>query len=218
MSLDVLTPFQVLVARTFFTISESRGFLLAGGAALVAQGLSDRPTQDLDFFTAPSVGDVGKAKEALLAEVAEHGWTCRVIRDHETFCRLVLIDSAGDEVLVDLAVDSAPGQPSTISLIGPTFALEELAGRKTIALFDRAEARDFVDVYGLVKRYGPDVLLNRAAEVDRGFSLDVFVQMLRTLDRFADEALPIESSAVMDLRAFFASWADQLSSRSDPPT
>ncbi len=119
---------------------------------------------------------------------------------------------------MDLAVDSAPGQPSTISLIGPTFALEELAGRKTIALFDRAEARDFVDVYGLVKRYGPDVLLNRAAEVDRGFSLDVFVQMLRTLDRFADEALPIESSAVMDLRAFFASWADQLSSRSDPPT
>jgi predicted nucleotidyltransferase component of viral defense system len=35
---------------------------------------------------------------------------------------------------------------------GPTFALEELAGRKLLALFDRAEARDFADVYDIAQR------------------------------------------------------------------
>jgi hypothetical protein len=40
-----LTDFQVDVARLFFALPESEGFLLAGGAALVAQALTDRPTQ-----------------------------------------------------------------------------------------------------------------------------------------------------------------------------
>jgi hypothetical protein len=46
-----LTPFQIEVARLFFDLPASAGFLLAGGAALVAQHLTRRPTQDLDFFT-----------------------------------------------------------------------------------------------------------------------------------------------------------------------
>ena len=48
-----LPPFQLEVARMFFALPASRGFLLAGGAALLAQRLTARPTEDLDFFTAP---------------------------------------------------------------------------------------------------------------------------------------------------------------------
>ena len=51
-----LPPFQLEVARMFFALPASRGFLLAGGAALLAQHLTARPTEDLDFFTAPSAG------------------------------------------------------------------------------------------------------------------------------------------------------------------
>ena len=36
-----------------FALPASRGFLLAGGAALLAQHLTARPTEDLDFFTRP---------------------------------------------------------------------------------------------------------------------------------------------------------------------
>jgi len=42
-----LTAFQMEVARLFFALPESAGFLLAGGAALVAQHLTTRPTEDL---------------------------------------------------------------------------------------------------------------------------------------------------------------------------
>jgi hypothetical protein len=67
--------------------------------------------------------------------------------DDATFCHLIINDA--DNLLVDLALDSPPQQPATASLIGPTFAPEELAGRKVVALFDRAEARDFADVLEL---------------------------------------------------------------------
>ena len=53
-----LTDFQLEVTRLFFSLPASKGFLLAGGAALLAQHLTTRPTEDLDFFTAPDRGHV----------------------------------------------------------------------------------------------------------------------------------------------------------------
>jgi hypothetical protein len=53
-----LTEFQIEVAHVFFDLPSSSGFLLAGGAALLAQQLTDRPTHDLDLFTSPGRGDV----------------------------------------------------------------------------------------------------------------------------------------------------------------
>ena len=45
-----LTEFQTDVARLFFSLPASDGFLLAGGGALLVSGLTTRPTEDLDFF------------------------------------------------------------------------------------------------------------------------------------------------------------------------
>ena len=50
-----------------------------------------------------------------------------------------------EDLLVDLVLDSAPGRPASASVAEPTFAPDELAGRKVIALFDRGAARDFID-------------------------------------------------------------------------
>lgn len=47
---SLLTDFQIEVAQLCSSLPASGGFLLAGGAALLAQGLTARPTQDLDFF------------------------------------------------------------------------------------------------------------------------------------------------------------------------
>jgi hypothetical protein len=168
-----LIDFQIDVARLFFTLPESEGFLLAGGAALVAQALTDRSTQNLDFSTGPGGGDVVRARDAFEAAVKKRGWSVKRVRDGATFCRLVV--TGPDSLVVDLALDSPPSRLPTVSFIGPTFDLEELAGRKTLALFDRAEARDFTDVYALARRYGKELLIARAAEVDMvGFDTSVF--------------------------------------------
>jgi hypothetical protein len=204
-----LTQFQLELARLFFDLPTSAGFLLAGGAALAAQHLTDRPTRDLDFFTEPGRGDVRRTSTAFEAAARARGWPVRRVRDSATFCRIVV--SGPEDVVIDLALDSPPAQASAPSPAGPTFAPEELAGRKLVALFDRAEARDFVDVYQLVQRYGKDGLVAWAAEVDLGFDLAVLADMMRTLRRFTDDDLPIDSEHVQPLREFFAAWAAELS-------
>lgn len=48
---DDLTPVQVEVARVFFGLKASEGFLVAGGAALLASDLIARPTEDFAYAT-----------------------------------------------------------------------------------------------------------------------------------------------------------------------
>jgi hypothetical protein len=184
----VLTAFQVQVAQLFFSLPEAAGFLLAGGAGLVAQHLTTRPTQDLDFFTGVGGTGIAAARDALEAAAHGRGWTIEKVRDEATFCRLVV--HGNDDLLVDLALDSPPEHPATASLIGPTFAPRELAGRKVVALFDRAEARDFADVFELSQHFSKEDLLAEASEVDRGFDWHIFAEMLRSLARFRDADLP----------------------------
>ena len=45
---------------------------------------------------------------------------------------------------------------------------------------ERAEAREFADVYVLAQRYGKELLLARAAAVDAGFDPAILASMLRT--------------------------------------
>ena len=188
----------------------SKGFLLAGGAALLAQHLTTRPTEDLDFFTAPERGHVPTARDALEAAARERGWRTERIHDSDTFCRLV-IRSGTAETLTDLAVDAPPDFPASLTAAGPTLAPEELAGHKLLALYDRAAARDFVDVHLLVLRFGKDVLLARAAQIDAGFDTKVLADMIATLDRFTDDEIPVPGGlSVSELRAFYAAWRSEL--------
>lgn len=205
-----LTTFQIEVAHTFFQLDASQGYVVAGGAALVASDLIRRPTQDLDLFTSAPAVSVTTAKESFLKALSRRGWTVTVIHDSPTFCRLIVTDR-DDEVLVDLAVDSPPHLPPTMTLLGPTLDPVELAGRKLLALFGRAEARDFADVYILAERFGEDALLIEASAADPGFDEQVLAQMMTTLDRFSDDEIPASAEIVPEIRLFFARWAEQLS-------
>lgn len=205
-----MPPFQLEVARLFFELPASKGFLLAGGAALLAQQLTARPTEDLDFFTAPERGHVPAARDALEAAARQRDWSTERIHDRDTFCRMV-IRSASGAVLVDLAVNAPPDLPASATQAGPTLAPEELAGHKLLALFDRAAARDFADVYVLVRRFGKDVLLARATQIDAGFDATVFASMIATLDRFTDTEIPLpHGTSSAELREFYATWRSEL--------
>lgn len=206
-AVSALTPFQIEIAQLFFGLPAAQGFLLAGGAALVASGLTSRPTQDLDLFTAPGRGDVADAAAALEDACRRRGFSVTRVRDAVGFVRMVIGDVA-DSVVIDLAVDAAPERPAIVTIAGPALGLDDLAGRKVVALFDRAEARDFADVYVLAQQYSKARLLELAVEVDKGFDVRVFVVMLKSLRRFEDDEIPVDS--VSDLRGFFAEWIQQL--------
>lgn len=206
-----LKGFQAEVARLFFGLPASTGFLLAGGGALLAQHLSARPTEDLDFFTAPERGHVPAARDALENAARQRDWSIKRIHDSDTFCRMVL--RSGDEtLLVDLAVNAPPDLPPSVTEAGPTLAPEELAGHKLLALFDRAAARDFADVFVLARRFGKETLVARATQIDAGFDPAVLAHMLATLDRLADAEIPVpDGTTPAEFRAFYATWQSELS-------
>ena len=206
--MSALTHFQAEVARLFFSLPASEGFLLAGGAALLANELTTRPTDDLDFFGQRDRVDVVGVRDQFEVAVAGRGWSVTRIQDGPTFARLRV--AGAHELLVDIAIDAPPARPPVLSVVGPTFHPEELGGRKLAALFGRAEARDFADVWALAQRFSRSLLLYWALQVDLGIDLSVLAEMMRTLDRFGDDEIPVAPSDVADLRRFFGSWAEAL--------
>lgn len=83
---------------------------------------------------------------------------------------------------------------------------EELAVDKVLALFGRAEARDFVDLMAVVERYGFDRVLDLAAEKDRGFDAGVFAEMLTRIDRLPRAAFPLDDAQFVTLQTAVSQW------------
>jgi hypothetical protein len=206
---EQLTAFQVDLADIFFSLDAAEDYLVAGGAALLASDLIARPTEDLDLFTATPTTSVTQAKDAFVQALRERDYDVVIVQDGPTFCRMI-ITRVGEETLVDLAVDSPPHSQPTITVLGPTLAPLELAGRKLLALFARAEARDFADVYVLAQRFDKDTLIEQAQALDAGFDLDVLAQMIGTLSRFDDHEIPLGLDDLPLAREFFTSWAAEL--------
>jgi len=105
-------------------------------------------------------------------------------------------------LLVDLALDSPPGLPASISVLGPTFDPDELAARKLLALFDRAMPRDFVDVYAVTRTRSPHDVLALARELDPGLDTVVLLVAMRRLNAYRDEDVPIDAGHAAAMREF----------------
>ena len=133
------------------------------------------------------------------------------IQFSDSFARLVVTDD--ESLVVDIAIDSPAIAPVHLSTAGPTFALDELAGRKLLALFDRAEARDFADIYALRTKFDKSTLLARASELDDGFDVAMFAMMIRTIRRFAPEDFHPTEDEFPALVLFFSAWADELAGK-----
>lgn len=206
---EQLSNLQVDLAAIFFALDEATDYLVAGGAALLASDLTTRPTDDLDLFASRPTTSVTQAKDAFTQALEERNYGVHIVQERLTFCRMV-VARAGEETLVDLAIDSPPRSQPTITILGPTLAPLELAGRKLLALFGRAEARDFADVYLLAHRFGKKALMEHAQALDPGFDLKVLAQMIRTIDRFDASEIPVATDQLPRLRRFFADWTSEL--------
>ena len=79
-----------------------------------------------------------------------------------------------------------------------------------LALFGRAESRDFTDVRDLANVYPKDELLRLARVQDAGFDLGVFADMIGTAGRYSDDELSLSTHDAAQLRQFFRDWRDEL--------
>lgn len=205
-----ITDLQREVAQLFFSLPESSSFLLAGGLALLAQGMSTRPTEDFDAFTSRP-GDVATASAAFRAAAHLRGWNVETLRVSDTFVRLRV--KGEGQLLLDIALDSPPGLPSMMSILGPTFAPDELAARKLLALFGRALPRDFVDVYRVTRSRSESDLVELTRTIDPGLDEPQLALAMSQLTKYSDTQLDIEPELVDDLRAYFSEWGMKLAER-----
>jgi len=203
----VLSELQQRVALVLADLPEAKAFALAGGGALIVRGAIDRETHDLDFFVGEADA-VDRLLPALEDALSAHGLAAERRQVAHGFARLSVGDS-DDQTEIDLCVDYRllPAEPSPI---GPVLSLEELAANKLLALFSRAEARDFVDFAALEPVYGLDHLCRLAAEKDGGFDRRVLAEMLGRIDRIPEDEFLLDAERLGALRRSVLGWQLQL--------
>lgn len=84
---EQLTDLQIDVAAIFFSLDVATDFLVAGGAALIASDLINRPTEDLDLFAGTATTSVAQAKDDFVQAVTKRGCGTVLIEDSATIRR-----------------------------------------------------------------------------------------------------------------------------------
>jgi hypothetical protein len=202
----VLTPLQEQVASIVAGLAEAEGFALAGGAALIARGEIQRETRDLDFFGL-TPDDVDRLVPAVDRALQEAGLIVRHIQVSLGFARLI-IESGDDSTELDLGADARlfPAEPRRPA---PTLSGEELAVDKVLAIFGRAEARDFADLAAVEARYGLERLFELAAEKDHGFTPEMFVEMAGRFSRLRPEEFGVDRQQYEQLERKVLEWQER---------
>lgn len=213
MSSKGLSRAQRQAAKVLGEALASEGFTLAGGAALVLQGVVNRSTDDLDSFSA-SCKDFQMAFDRAIGVLEGAGFGVKVDRRHDTFCRLIV--SSGrlrqSPFGLDLGIDSITWG-FDVTPAGPCLTVRELAANKVLAAFARTEPRDLYDLEKLSVWESARRMVADAKEKDQGFDPEIFSDMVaRTLGQ-KDTEWPVGTD-----RNAVRSFCSQLCAEAKAPT
>ena len=213
-----LDGLQREVAAIALRAAARHGFALAGGNALIAHGIIDRPTDDVDLFSDQEAG-VAAAAQAVEDALREAGFQADR-RDKtgglsdifdgmgEGLAEWIITVPTGQQTMLQMAYFDRNHGPVTMD-VGPVLDLEDLAAWKTIALVSRAEPRDYADVAACLDHYTVDQLISLAKRLDSGLDSRDFADAGRRLDRLPDRIFARYGLAppdVAELRERFADW------------
>jgi Nucleotidyl transferase AbiEii toxin, Type IV TA system len=213
-----LDPLHGRIASVALRAAARFGFALGGGNALVAHGVIDRLTRDVDLVTDRETGVLaakGPVEEALRREgfavqrrdgangvvdlfpdweEASADWHVTAPNGRRTDLEMVHFDRSREPVLMD---------------VGPVLHLEDAAGNKVCALVSRVEPRDYVDTAALLGRWNSARLIGFARRLDPGLKDREYAAAAQRLDRMPDEKFTpfgLTGQAVAALRERFAAW------------
>jgi hypothetical protein len=207
-------PFHERLARTGLAAAHRFGFALAGGYAVQAAGLLQRPSEDVDLFTAwDRRDDFTTAVTAVVHTYRDDGLAVDIERQYDTFARLTVTDGQRTSK-VELGVDWRANEPILMA-IGPVLHPDDAVANKMGALYGRALARDFVDIDAALQsgRYTREAVLQLAERADHGFDRRIFADALgqaNLLDPDDFTGYGITEQALDDLRTRFTTWRHEL--------
>ena len=206
------------VAAIALRAAARHGFALAGGNALIAHGLVDRPTEDVDLFSDQETG-VAAAAQAVEDALREAGF--RAERRDQTSGLEDLFEGMG-EGLAEWLITAPGGRETVLQMahfgrnhgpvtmdVGPVLDLADLAAWKVCALASRVEPRDYIDTAAALRHYTVDELIALARRLDPGLEERDFADAGRHLDQMPDGMFArygLSPRHVAALRRQFASW------------
>jgi predicted nucleotidyltransferase component of viral defense system len=206
------------VAAVALGAARRYGFALGGGNALIAHGIIDRPTEDVDLFTDKDDG-VTSAARAVEAALRAAGFeTERQDRTADLadvfygmgdgLAEWIVTAPGGRQMMLQMAYFDRDRRP-VIMDVGPVLDLEDVVGSKVCALASRVEPRDYVDTAAALDRYTVDQLISFAKRLDPGLTDREFADAGRQLDRMPDGVFArygLDAAAVATLRDRFSAW------------
>jgi len=133
-----IDAFQADVARIALDAAGGHGFALAGGNALVAHGIVQRPTKDVDLFS-NEAGGPGAVTAAVQAALEAAGYQVLVTRppelSHGEFSQMV-VRRGDDSMQLDMARDWRKWPPVQLD-VGPVLHLDDAVSSKVSAMVGR---------------------------------------------------------------------------------
>jgi hypothetical protein len=213
-----ISKLQREVAVIALRAAARHGFALAGGNALIAHGIIDRPTDDVDLFSDQETG-VAAAAQAVEDALREAGFQAER-RDRtggledlfegmsEGLAEWIITAPDGQQTMLQIAHFDRNHGPVTMD-VGPVLDLEDLAGWKTVALVSRVEPRDYVDMAAALEHYTVDQLISFAKRLDPGLDDRDFADAGRQLDQMPDRVFTryrLGQQDVVRLRKRFTGW------------
>jgi hypothetical protein len=213
-----ISDLQREVATIALRVAARYGFALAGGNALIAHGVIDRPTEDVDLFSDQETG-VTAAADAAEAALRAAGFSTERrngINDlgdifegmGEGLAEWVITGPDGQQTMLQMAYFDRTRGPVTMD-VGPVLDIEDLAGWKTVALVNRVEPRDYIDISAALDHYTVGELITLARRLDSGLEDRDFADAGRQLDRMPDHLFRRyvrNSEDITRMRERFADW------------
>jgi predicted nucleotidyltransferase component of viral defense system len=211
--MKILTPLQIQTLQMIGQTPLSQSFYLTGGTALAAFYLQHRYSVDLDFFT-DDPNATARVPSSMQEVAHKLGLEISFVRTFDTFLECFLRAPDGERVEMDFALDSPyrlePTQlDATLNI--QIDNLTDIACNKLSALFDRAEPKDFVDIYFLCQEaFSFRDLVERARQKHVGIDDYWLAVALRRVESV--EFLPrmIKLVSLEQLRNFFLKEAKVL--------
>jgi len=104
---DLNAPVHRRLAQIGLRAGGACGFALAGGHAVAAHGILQRPSEDVDLFADwHQRADFPAAVDAVVAAYQHEGYAVHIDHQTETFARLYVSDTA--EQLISTGSNSSP--------------------------------------------------------------------------------------------------------------
>ncbi|WP_327320807.1 hypothetical protein [Streptomyces sp. NBC_01235] len=215
--MDLLQPHLRLLAEVFGAATPSAPWALAGGYALQAHGLLQRPHGNVDLAT-ESAEPMPLLAETLSAALTSGGRHEAAIQDTDPLsAHLSVLDrTTGTPLRLALHKETFWSPPVPTSY-GPALCLQDAVGTKIRALYDRGLAVDLIDARAASARFThPDLeeLARRHARDD--FDLPTLQTRLTGTDHYPDTAFTeygLTEPDIAELRAWAQSWSTDIAER-----